>query len=383
MKNKFMEIEIREVTGKKELKAFVKFNIELYKDSPYHVPGLIQDELTTLSSKKNPAFEFCEAKYFLAYKDGKIAGRIAGIINHRSNEVWKQQHARFGFIDFIDDEEVSEKLFLAVESWAKSKGMTAMHGPLGFTDLDHEGLLIEGFDRLATMATAYSYPYYYRHLERLGYAKDQDWYEYRITAPAQVPEKYARVAEIARKRHGLKVIKFRKTKDIWPYAYKLFALWNKAYAPLYAYSPLSDRQIKFYIKMYIPMLRLELISLIVREIDDEVVGLGICIPNLSIPLRKARGKLFPFGFLYLLKTLYSKKIKEMDMMMIGVDPDYQNKGVNALIFSDMITSMIKLGVENCESNPELEVNNKIQSHWEYFDAYVHKKRRAYIKALIN
>jgi GNAT superfamily N-acetyltransferase len=378
---KFMKIEIREVTGKKELRAFVKFNIELYKDSPYHVPGLIADELITLSKEKNPAFDFCEATYFLAYKDGKIAGRIAGIINHRSNEVWKQQYARFGFVDFIDDREVSEKLFQAVESWAKSKGMTAMHGPLGFTDLDHEGLLIEGFDRLATMATAYTYPYYPGHLERLGYAKDQDWYEYRITAPREVPEKYARVAEIAKQRHGLKVVKFKKTKEIWPYAYKLFALWNKAYAPLYAYAPLSDRQIEFYIKMYIPMLRLDLISLIVREADDEVVGLGICIPNLSEALKKAGGRLFPFGFIPLLRALYGKKVKVADMMMIGVDPEYQNKGVNALVFADIITAMVKLGVESCESNPELEINNKIQSNWEYFDAFVHKKRRAYIKEL--
>jgi GNAT superfamily N-acetyltransferase len=376
-----MEVEIREVVGKKELKAFVQFNIELYKDSPYHVPALIAEELVTLSREKNPAFEFCEAKYFLAYGNGKIVGRIAGIINHKSNEVWNQQYLRIGFVDFIDDREVSGKLFQAVESWAKSKGLTAVHGPLGFTDLDHEGLLIEGFDKLATMATAYSYPYYAKHFEQMGYVKDRDWFEYRITAPKEVPEKHARIAKIASEKNGLKVVKFKKKKEIWPYAYKLFALWNKAYAPLYAYSPLSDKQIEFYVKMYIPMLRLDLISLVVREADNEVIGLGLCIPNLSEPLRKSKGKLFPFGFIPLLRALFRKKVKIVDMMMIGVDPEYQNKGVNAIIFADMITEMIKLGVESCESNPELEINDKVQSLWEHFDAYIHKKRRAYIKYL--
>ncbi len=377
-----MEIVIKEVTTKKDLKAFVKFNIDLYRYCPYHVPGLVADELITLSKEKNPAFDSCEAKYFLALKDGKIVGRIAGIINHTSNEIWKQQHVRFGFVDFIDDKKVSKALFSAVEEWAKSKGMTAIHGPLGFTDLDHEGLLIEGFDKVATMATSYSYPYYRDHIEGLGFVKDQDWNELIIQVPRTIPEKHGKIAEMVKKRYGLKVVKFHKTKEIWPYARKLFNLWNKAYAPLYAYAPLNDRQIDFYIKMYIPMLRLELISLVVREADDEVVGLGICIPNLSEPLRKAGGYLFPFGFVPLLKSLYGKSVKVVDMMMIGVDPEYQNKGVNAVIFVDMITEINKLGAEYCESNPELELNNKVHSLWdENFGAKVHKRRRAFIKQL--
>ncbi len=376
-----MELKIKEVSSKSELKAFVKFNIDLYRYCPYHVPGLIADEMITLSKEKNPAFDFCEAKYFLAYKDGRIVGRIAGIINHKSNEVWNQKYARFGFVDFIDDAKVADALFNAVEQWAKSKGMEAVHGPLGFTDLDHEGMLVYGFDRMATMATSYSYPYYPQQVERLGYVKDQDWNELKIAVPNGVPEKHARIAEIVKKKHGLKVVKFKKTKDIWPYAYKLFKLWNEAYAPLYAYAPLSDRQIDFYIKMYIPMLRLDLISLVVREADDEVVGLGICIPNLSVPLKKAGGNLFPFGFIPLLRALYGKKVKVVDMMMIGVAPEYQNKGVNAVIFTDMITEVNKIGGEYCESNPELEINNKVQSLWENFDTELIKKRRAYIKKL--
>ncbi len=376
-----MEIKIKEINSKSELKSFVKFNIELYKDCPYHVPGLIADELITLSKEKNPAFEFCEAKYFLAYEGEKIVGRIAGIINHKANEVWKQQHVRFGFVDFIDDEQVVNKLFHAVEEWAKSKGMTAIHGPLGFTDLDHEGLLVEGFDQVSTMATSYSYPYYQKQIERLGFVKDQDWNELKVTVPSQIPEKHFRIAEIVKKKYGLKVVKFRKTKDIWPYARKLFNLWNRAYAPLYAYAPLSDKQIDFYIKMYIPMLRLDLISMVIKEQDDEVIGLAICIPNLSGALKKAGGNLFPFGFIQLLKSLYGKTVKVADMMMIGVDPEYQNKGINAVVLGDMITALNKLGVEYCESNPELELNDKVQSLWEYFDVAYHKKRRAYIKQL--
>lgn len=377
-----MEIIIKEVTSKRDLKAFVKFNLDLYRYCPYHVPGLISDEMMTLSEEKNPAFDFCEAKYFLAYnEDGKIVGRIAGIINHEANRVWKQKNARFSFVDFIDNKVVVSKLFEAVEAWAKSKGMEAMQGPLGFTDLDHEGLLIHGFDQLSTMATSYSYPYYPGYIESLGYQKDQDWHELKIKVPAEMPERHGRIAELVKKKYGLKVVKFRKTKDIWPYAYKLFELLNRAYAPLYGYSPLSARQIDYYIKMYIPMLRLELVSLVVREADDEVVGVGICIPNMSEALQKAGGSLFPFGFLPLMKALYGKKVKVIDMLMIGVDPEYQNKGVNAIIFADLAVEMNRVGAEYCESNPELVLNNKVQSLWDGFDVEYHKKRRAYIKQL--
>jgi hypothetical protein len=231
-----MAVTITEVTNKFALKKFVEFNIKLYKDNPYHVPGLVCDEMMTLSKKKNPAFDFCESVYFLAYKDNKIVGRIAGIINRRANEIWNQQYARFGFIDFIDDEEVSSALFKAVENWAIAKGMNGLQGPLGFTDLDHEGLLIWGFDRMATMSTAYSFPYYKEHIEKLGYVKDQDWKEYLITVPDKIPEKYQRIANIVKEKYGLKVKKFKNTREIWPYAEKIFELWNETYRPLYGFS---------------------------------------------------------------------------------------------------------------------------------------------------
>jgi GNAT superfamily N-acetyltransferase len=375
-----MSISIRKVTTKRELKSFVKFNIDLYKNNPYHVPGLIDEEMMTLSEKKNPAFETSEAACFLARKDQRIAGRIACMINHKSNRIWNQKHARFGFVDFIDDPEVVDALFDTAENWAKERGMEALHGPLGFTDMDHEGMLIEGFDQLGTMATIYNYPYYPEHMLRRGYAKDQDWQEFKIYIPDEVPEKHLRIGEIARKKYGLKILKFKKRKEIWPYAYRIFDTLNKAYAPLYGFVELSAKQIDYYINMYIPMLRLDMITLIIREADDVVVGFGITMPNLSRALQKAGGSFLPFGFIPLLKALYAKP-KVVDLYLIGVIPEYRNKGVNALLFNDLIPLYKKLGVVYAESNPELETNNAVQSQWDYFRREHHKTRRIFIKHL--
>jgi GNAT superfamily N-acetyltransferase len=341
---------------------------------------LIDEELMTLSPKKNPAFETSEAVYFLAYKDDRIAGRIACIINHKSNKTWNQKYARFGFVDFIDDAEVVDRLFAAAEDWAKEKGAEAIHGPLGFTDLDHEGMLVEGFDQMGTMATIYNYPYYPEHLVRMGYVKDQDWQEFKIYIPEHVPEKYLRIGEIARQKYGLKVLKFKKRKEIWPYAYRIFDTLNKAYAPLYGFVELSEKQIEYYIKMYIPMLRLDMISLIIREADDEVIGFGITMPNLSAALRKAQGSMLPFGVIPLLKALHTRP-RVIDLYLIGVVPEYQNKGVNALLFNDLIPLYKKLGVVYAESNPELETNNAVQSQWDYFYREHHKTRRIFIKKI--
>jgi hypothetical protein len=375
-----MSVVIREVSSQKELKEFVKFNISLYKDNPFHVPGLIDEEMVTLDKTKNPAFEVCDAIYFLAYRDEKIVGRIAGIVNHKSNEVWNQKNARFGFVDFIDDAEVVDALFNAVEGWAKEKGLSALHGPLGFTDLDHEGMLVEGFDRLGTMSTIYNFPYYPEHLERMGFQKDHDWHEFIIHIPEQIPEKFARVAEIVRKKNNLKVIKFNKRKDIWPYAGQIFETLNAAYAPLYGFAPLTKKQIDYYVKMYIPMLRLDMITLIAREDDNCIVGFGITMPSLSRALQKAKGKFFPFGFIPLLKALKGK-CEAADLYLMGVLPEYQNKGVNSLLFTDLIPLYNKLGIKSAESNPELETNTAVQAQWEYFKREQHKKRRAFIKEL--
>lgn len=377
-----MSVVIREVIGKKELKKFVRFNIDLYKDNPYHVPGLIEEEMVTLDKKKNPAFEVCDAIYFLAYREGQIVGRIAGIINRRSNETWNQKYARFGFLDFIDDEEVVNALFEAVENWARRQGMQSIQGPMGFTDLDHEGMLIEGFDQLGTMATIYNYPYYPKHMERLGYTKDQDWHEFKIYIPEGIPEKHQRIGEIVKKKYGLKVMKFTRTKDIMPYAQRVFETLNASYAPLYGFAQLTQKQIDYYINMYIPMLRLDLVTLIVREEDDAVVGFGISLPSLTKALQKAKGRMFPFGWIHLLKALKTKP-KVVDLYLTGVLPEYQNKGVNALLFNDLIPVYKSAGTEYAESNPELESNNAVQAQWDYFKREHHKTRRAYIKKLNN
>lgn len=375
-----MNVIIKEVTTKKELRNFVKFNIDLYKNNRYHIPGLIDEEMITLSREKNPAFEIGEAIYFLAYKNGKIVGRIAGLINHKSNETWNQKNARFGFIDFIDDAEVVDKLFEAVENWARGKNMTHLHGPLGFTDMDHEGMLIKGFDQLGTMATIYNFPYYPEHMERMGFKKDQDWFEFKITVPKIVPDKHLRISEIVKKKYGLKILKFKKRKEIWPYAHKIFNTLNEAFTPLYGFAKLTPKQIDYYVNIYIPMIRLDFVTIILREEDDEVVGFGITLPSLSRALQKAKGHLFPFGFIHLLKALYTKP-EIADFYLMGVLPEYQNKGVNALIFSDIIPTYNKLNIKYAETNPELETNNAVQSQWDYFEHEHHKTRRAFIKQL--
>ena len=373
-----MSITITEVTDKAALKKFVTFNLKLYKGNPYHVPALISDEMMTLDRKKNPAFDFCESIYYLAYRENEIVGRVGGIINHKANETWNQKYARFSFLDFIDDEEVSKALFDAVEKWAVEKGMNGIQGPLGFTDMDHEGLLVWGFDRVGTMATTYSFSYYKDHLALLGYEKDQDWQEFLITVPEEIPEKHHRISEIVMKKYGLEIKKFKKTKEVWPYAKKIFELWNEAYRPLYGYSELSEKQIDYYVKMYIPMLRLELITLVVRKEDDAVVGIGITLPSLSKALQKAKGKLLPFGWMHLLKALHGKG-NLVDLYIMGVHPDYQSKGVNALLFYDLIPRFRKLGYFHAETNPELELNTKMQSQWADFEHKHIKTRRAFIK----
>lgn len=378
-----MSVVIREVKedDKALKKAFVKFPIKLYKDCPYYVPSLILDELDTLNTKKNPAFDFCEMQMFLAYKENQIVGRIAAIINHKANDVWNEKHARFSLVDFIDDNEVVDALFAAAIKWVKDKGMDAIVGPMGFTDLDPEGMLIKGFDQVSTMATKYSYPYYVTQLERLGFEKEADWNEYRIPVPNAVPERHQRIANMVATRYGLKVLKFKNLKQIAPYVDRLFKLMNEAYKPLYGFAPLTQKQIDHYVKMYVPLLRWDIVSIIIKEETDEVVGFGIGMPSLSRGLIKSRGKLFPFGWYHLLKDLKSKKNPVIDLLLIGIAPEYQGKGVNAIIFNDFIPSAYKCGFQFAESNPELEMNNKVASLWDGFNAENHKMRRAYIKHL--
>ena len=376
-----MAITIKKVTSRKELKTFIRFNYELYKNNPYSVPDLLSDMLNTYDRNKNAAFEFCEADYFLAYKDGHLAGRVAAIINHRANERWNVKNVRFGWIDFIDDEEVSAALLQTVENWGRERGMEAMQGPLGFTDMDAEGMLVDGFDQLSTMATIYNYPYYSKHMERYGMEKDVDWVEYRIKVPTDEPDKHKRISALVQKKFGLQIKKYKSSKKIArDYGQKIFELINEAYAPLYGYSPLSEGQIRQYVKMYLPILDLDMVTL-VTDAEGELVAVGASMPSLSEALQKAKGKFFPFGWFHILKALFWKHPDTLDLLLVAVKPEYKNKGINGLLFSDLIKVYNQKGYVWAESNPELEMNEAVQRQWDYFEHTQHKRRRAYKKAL--
>ena len=376
-----MSVTIKPVTTKKEMKQFICFNYELYKDSPYAVPDLYDDVRDTLDPTKNAAFKFCEAQPFIALRDNKVVGRIVAIINNKANAAWGKKVVRFGWVDFIDDAEVVDALFATIEQWGRERGMEEVQGPLGFTDFDPEGMLIEGFDRMSTMVTIYNYPYYPQHMERMGYEKDADWQEYLLTAPAELPEKHARVARIVRERFGLKVIKYTSHRKLAKErGMDIFGLLNEAYAHLYGYSELSEEQIQQYIKSYLPLLDLRLVPIIVDK-DNNLVGFGIMLPSLAKAFQKAQGFMFPFGWWHLIKALKWNDTQTTEMMLVAVKPEYQGKGAVALIFDDIIPIHNKLGFKYSESNPELETNTKMQSQWDYFERENHKRRRAYMKKI--
>lgn len=373
-----MSVEIKKVETKSDLKKFIRFNYNLYKNNAYSVPDLYEDMLDTFSPKNNPAFEFCEAEYFLALRNGEIVGRVAAIINNRSNNTWNQKVVRFGWIDFIDDKEVSRALIDTVKAWGKERGMNELQGPLGFTDMDAEGTLIEGFDQLSTIATIYNYPYYPEHFKALGMEKAVDWVEKKIYIPEAIPEKHARISKIIQERYNLHIRKLKSRKEVKEnnLGHRIFELINEAYAPLFGYSRMTDRQIDNYVNMYIPLLDLRMVTLIENE-NNEIVCVGISMSSLSRAMQKAKGKLFPFGWFHLGKALKWKHDKVLDLLLVAVRPDYQGKGVNALLFTDLIPIYQQMGFEYAESNPELEINEKVQSQWQYFKTEQHKRRRCY------
>lgn len=365
---------------KKKLREFAQFEIDLYEGNPYFVPNLISDDVKTLSPSVNPAFEFCEAVCYMAYRDGKPVGRIAGIINHQVNKTTGEKSVRFGFFDFIDDHEVSEALLKEVEGWGRRKGMTRIIGPLSFTDLDREGMLVEGFEELSTMATNYNYAYYPQHMERLGYKKESDWVEFLMEIPDAIPERYNRIAEIVKKKSDLRVLKYSSRKRVKKeYGHALFHLINEAYKDLYEYSQLSEKQIEYYIDQYLDLLNLDLLTLIVDK-NDKLVGVGISMPSMSRALQKSKGKMFPFGWYHLLKGLKGKNDR-VDLLLVAIHPDYQNKGANALLFQDLLPYYMANGYKYAESNPEMETNAKVQSQWGYFNTRQHRRRRSYSKKL--
>ena len=373
-----MRLQVREVITKNDLKKFVRFPFDLYRGNRYWVPPLLVDEFNTLRRDKNPAFEYCEAKYWLAYHDDRIVGRVAAILNKWHVEKWGQRYMRFGFIDFMDDPKVTEALITRVESWAREMGMTAVHGPLGFSDLDREGMLVDGFKELGTLATIYNHPYYPNHIENLGYVKDTDWVEYEMSVPLQPNEIIARIADISMRRNKLKLLELKNKKEMLPYTKELFQLLEDEYKHLYGTVPLSEKQIDSYINQYFGFVTPEFVPVVMDQ-DDRMVAFGIVMPSLSLALQKSKGNLFPFGFIHLLNAL--KKNDRADLYLVAVRSDYQGKGVNAILMNKMHEVFIRLGINKVESNPELETNQNVQGQWKYYEKRQHKRRRVYIKHL--
>lgn len=383
-----VNLSIKEATTLPELRAFIRFPLKLYRGHPYWVPSLLLDDEQTFRRDRNPAFEYCEARYWLAYRGGEPVGRIAAIHNHKHVEKWRQPYMRFGWIDFVDDLDVSAALLGQVEAWAREKGARAIHGPLGFTDLDREGMLVDGFEELGTLATFYNYAYYPAHLERHGYVKDVDWVEYEIAVPPEPNTTIARIANLSARRYGLRLLRVNSKKELLrprvdkerpSFAHELFEVLNDEYEHLYSVVPLTDRQIDYYIKLYFNLLSLSFIPIVVDE-DDRLVAFGITMPSLSRALQKCGGRLWPFGFIHLLRAL--RKGDRGDLYLVAVRSEYQGKGVNAILMNEIHQVFARRGIVKVESNPELETNQDVQGQWKYYEARQHKRRRCFIKHLV-
>lgn len=378
-------VQIKKVETKADLRRFIDFHYDLYKGNAYDAPNLFSDDMNTLSKDRNAAFDFCTAEYFLAYKDNKIVGRVAAIINNSANTKWDRKAVRFGWIDFVDDIEVSTALLNAVEDYGRQNGMTEVIGPLGFTDMDPEGMLTAGFDQLGTQATIYNYPYYPEHMERMGgWEKDNDYVEYKLFVPEQIPEKYSKVAEMIQKRYNLRVKKLKRNEIFGKdgYGQKIFDIINATFKDLYGYSTLTQRQIDQYVKMYLPMIDLDLVTLIEDWSTPEhpLIGVGITLPSLTRALQKCRrGRLFPFGWIHILRALKMHKTNIVDLLLVGVLPEYRSKGANALLFYDLIPRYQAYGFEWGETHVEMETNEKVQGQWQYLERECHKRRRCYKK----
>lgn len=380
-----MSVNVKQVQTKRELKAFVQFFYDLYRNCEHAVPFLFNDELSTLSHTSNPAFEYCDAAYFLAYKDGKVVGRIAGIINTRANTRWKTPMVRFGWFDFIDDPEVSEALIKAVEQWGAGLGMTEIGGPFGFDDMDREGMLVEGFDRLTTMYINYNHPYYPQHMEAMGgFRKDNDYLEYRIRVPEVTPPKFAKLAEMVEKRYNLHVHKFtRKELLSEGMGKQLFDILNTTYNNLYGFAQLSDKQIDKLVNDYLRMADLNLVTAVLDgNENNKMIGFGVSFPSFSKALQHTRdGRLLPFGWWHMLRVVKWHKTDTVDLLLIGVLPEYRAKGANALIFNDLISYYRQYGFKWAEAMPQMETNKGVLSQWQYLEAENHRRHRVYVRSI--
>jgi GNAT superfamily N-acetyltransferase len=371
-------VEIRPVKTKRDLRRFILFPNKFYKGNKYFVPELISDEFNNLNPKKNPAYEHSEAAQWLAYKEGKTAGRVMALINHNINALWGKKQARFSRLDFIDDEEVSEALLKQAEAWARAHGAEEIVGPMGFCDFDKEGMLVEGFEELSTFVTYYNHPYYQAHVERMGYAKEVDWVEYKLSVPDKVDPKIERIAQMVKDKTGCTLLEFKKAKDVLPWGQESFKLLGEAYKDLYGYIPLTQRQVDMYIKQFFGFINPAFIKGILNP-EGKMVAIAISMPSLSKAMQRCGGRLFPFGFFYLLRAI--RKNDTLDMYLVAIKPEYQNSGIAAIIMDSIYKEVIAQGYTRSESNPELENNEKVQAIWKFYPRTQHRRRRVFIKYL--
>ena len=377
----FMAVEVRQIQTKRELKQFIQFANDLYADCPYYCPPLFFDEMNCFDPESNPALEVSDYRLWMAYRDGKPVGRIAGIINHKANEKWGSKHVRFGWFDFIDDMEVSKALLDTVAAWGREHGMDAINGPVGFTDFDHEGLLLEGFEYPAVMASLYNYPYYEKHMDAYGLTKEADWIEIQVTPPAEIPERLARIAEIVKERSHVRVDKVKNSRElVRKYGIEYMDVIDEAYQKLYNFQPMTVKQKNYYKNMYFPLLNFDFVTVVVND-KDEIVGVGLGMPDISDALRKCGGKLLPFGWYHILKALKAKKMEGFSFLLIAVRPDYQDRGINSLFIVDQIPYINQYGIRRLETTNILETNAKNIANFTQFEHKIHKRHRAYIKEL--
>ena len=374
-----MAVVVKEVLTKKDLKKWVEFPNKLYKNVPAFVPFLTSDEIATFTKKENPAYDFCETKLYLAYKNDKIVGRIAGLINHAANKKWGTSYIRFTRFDFIDDFEVSSALFNKVVEWGKNRGYDGVIGPIGFTDMDHEGMLIEGFDELNMSITFYNHEYYLTHMEKLGLTKEVDWVEYLLTVPEKRDPKLAKISEYLQKKNGYKLVTYKKTKELEADAFEAFKVIDQAFSKLYGTVPLTDNVINKTVADNIPLMNLKYICS-VKDKNNVLVGFAVLVPSIAKALKKSNGKLLPFGIFRLLKALRGKN-DVLEMFFIAVKPEYQSQGVPAIIMDHVVKMLIDNGVKYCETGPELELNAEVQSMWKHFSVRNHKRRRCFVKKI--
>ena len=376
-----MSVSIKTVETKAQLKAFVKFPLELYKDCPYYIPNIYVDDMSALDMAKNPMGKYCKTRKFLAYKDDQLVGRCIAIINEIANRDWNHAEVRFGWMDFIDDKEVSKALIEAVIAFGKEYGMTQISGPLGFTDFDSEGCVVEGFDDISSFALKYNYPYYAEHFEALGMAKANDWLEYRIFIPEQLPEKVSRASKLVADRYELHVRKITR-KEVYKdgYGQKVFDLVNRTYSELFDFTVLPPEVIDSYVKLYLGLLDLKFVTLIENK-EGKLVGMAVCMPSLAHAVKKSNGYLFPLGWYRLLKSMYLKYEEVIELLLIAVDPEYQNRGVHAMIFQEMLDTLVKGGFKYAESNAEMETNVSVQNIWKDYQKELKRRRRVFSKEI--